>query len=1291
MSRAASHTPKSHTRRPGRAIARAKPKPKSKRRNSTADASWHLVRDIIDEKVQDGGVYYRIDWAGTDEHGHPYEPSWEPAALVNDEALSAWRDKKSAGLANAAHATSQETALSSQAATDESTQETDRVLPPNWRRSHGKRGGADIDAAQAGSDRGAPIVVEIPHSSTFRTSEYRALQETQQTWQSSSQPSSQQQERLRPDCARQIRSLDQVIPDSQEPSGFSTGLSNHNSYPLASQQTDSQASLAEPTEDISSHQRDSFSAARLSANALPAVSHHSSHPSSIGYLTQVASDWDTVHATSPAGATRNNVVPDSQNTVVSQHTNSQHSHHTDRPSSPRNSQAAQIVQPLSSQIHGTISQGLSDVSIYDEDTTIPETASDQRKVHSNHFSQALSEVKNGNTKTSAVTYEVPATASSSSRATVQSHTSTPSTVAPSTPTKMDQPEPIQPVLSTRERLRQLREQNFRSPSSVPATESPAMSVAGTQFSTPRQEAVGDGKGDDDKAQSVVPSVLDTPSALPWQPVGSVDTPEATSTLGSHRLSIVSAGMDTQSSNGVPEADNLPGFNDHPMEHTTTLDPSALTLSIEDPVENDVQASPSVLTDDGFTTGLPDGDLPMRISDEDGSQENFPQSLIPHIPTGPSEYIVTLPFQASSRPLYNDILRENETLINEYNSSFQVLPHETPRQSTIQKLDAMFSRLFDICDFPPFLDTTRSLPSNQIAKHMLDTNSKFAFIAELLDLLQQYNSDKTILILARAGELLDLLGHLISSKGHRCVRADGQITDAIDANHNLTIAIFPTDAIPETLPQHCDVVIAFDYTYRPELSAAIEADHLVTLALVTVTSIQHINMSITDDLQPLERKNVLMMALVKAMGYIEDPEPSSFLSLVLIADKFAKRIQMPEDDDDEFYWDPDNLPPDLFKDLHAVSSQFESSAAQIVGSGKRPYIEDGEHRLPKRPKLHQPAVVTNLSHVSDKVKVMLDKDPDSADEATAVVSIKKLEDLQAKNAALESKLHESRVRAKQFQKLSERAQEEVNNHVATENTIQRRYMEALEERGNFEAACKAAKKEASHFSASLDSARGEIASLKETRAELKKKLAEANATLVSSSNPEVSRTAGLENELAAAKAQIASLEKKVTIAEVERDQIRTTYNQATQRAMETSAENRAYDQQVKNLQRKADETITEANTIQSTDNSRELQRLCAEKSVSIRQLELENNRLKEELRVARNGRRETRQSSVPRSPRMAALGMSPRNGRGPSAMGPSSSRGTSPAAPENASSGNGQSALFNQTPSGANRFAHLRDP
>ncbi|KAI1259375.1 hypothetical protein F5Y18DRAFT_420765 [Xylariaceae sp. FL1019] len=1226
MSRAASHT-KSHKRPPGRGIARSdKPKLRSRRRDSTADEPWFSVRDILDEKEQDGGIYYRIDWDGTDERGHPYKPSW----LNRFTGTGGIRDS-----------------------------------------------GGRVDA---GSDRGAPIVVELPQSSTFRASEYRVVQlsqATQRSSQSGSQPSSQQHQRLRPDGARQIRDLDQVIPDSQEPSAFSTALSTRNSYPLASQQTVSQASLAEATEDISSHQRDQFSAARLPADALPAVSHPSSHLSSIGFLTQLASDWGTVHATSPAGAARNSVVPDSQHSVDSQHIDSQHSHHTDRPSSPSNSQAAQIVQPLGSQIHGTVSQGLSGFSVYDEDATIPETASQSREVHS---SQALSEV-DGNSTTTVVTYEAPAAVSSSPRATEQINALTPSALAPSTPTKMDQPEPVQPVSSARERLRQLREQNFRSPSSVPATESTAVSVAGTQFSTPQQEAVVDGEGDDGKAPSIVRSVLDTPSSLSWQPVDSMETSEAPSTFERLQVSTFSTDIDAQNSHRVPVADNHPGSNEHSMAQPATLDPSTLTLSIEDPVENDIEASPSILTDDGFATGLPDGDLPAHNSDEDENQDDFPKSLIPHIATGPSD----------SRPLYNDILRENETLINEYNSSFQVLPHETPRQSTIQKLDGMFSRLFDICDFPPFLDTIRSLPSEQITKHLLDTNSKFAFIAELLDLLKQYNSEKTILILARPGELLDLLGHLVKSKGHRCVRADGQITDAIDADHNLTIAIFPTDAAPGTLPKHCDVVIAFDYTYRSELGADLEDNNLVTLALVNVTSIQHINMSITDDLQPLERKNVLMMALVKAMGYIEDPEPSSFLSLVLVANKFAKRIQMPEDDDDEFYWDPDSLPRDLFKDLHAASSQFESSAAQTISSGKRPYVEDGEHSLPKRPKLHQPPVVTNISHANDTVKVMLDRDPDSPDQATAVVSIKKLEGLQAENTALQSKLHESRVRAKQLRKLSERAQQEVNNHVATENTIQRRYMEALEDRGNFEAACKTAKKEASHFSANLDSARAEIALLKDTRAELTKKLAEVNATLLVSSIPELSRMAELEKDLAAAKAQIASLEKKATIAEVERDQIRTTYNQATQRAMETSAENRAYDQQVKSLQRKADETITEANTIQSTDNSRELQRLLAERDTLLRQRELENTRLREELKAARNGRRETRQSSVPRSPRMTALGMSPRNGRGPSAMGPSSSRGTSPSAAENASSGNGQSALFNPTPGATNRFAHLRDP
>ncbi|KAJ8107981.1 hypothetical protein ONZ43_g6564 [Nemania bipapillata] len=586
-------------------------------------------------------------------------------------------------------------------------------------------------------------------------------------------------------------------------------------------------------------------------------------------------------------------------------------------------------------------------------------------------------------------------------------------------------------------------------------------------------------------------------------------------------------------------------------------------------------------------------------------------------------------------------------MNEYNASFCVYPHEKPRKELIEKLDFMFSRLFDICDFPPFLSSLATMSPEQITKHVIGTNAKFSFVAELLDRLRALNSDKKILILVRPGQLMDLLGHVIQSEGYHYVRSSQEVVSAENAKHPLSVTLSSTSDEESSNPTDVDVVIAFDHTFRQELvPTTTHKAPPILLALVNITSIQHLNMRIMENLQPLERKNMLMLALAKAMRYVEEPDPSE--PLYSIAEKFAKRIQMSEEDDDEFYWEPQSVPSEIFDDLYAASSQIEPT--QLSGQGL------GLDQYPSNRK---------RSHFAE----------------------------------LESKLEQSRAREIEFRQLSDRAQKEVNGYVSSINNIQKRYMDALEERGIFEADCKIAQEQASVLGNSLESCRAEIATLKATRTELEKKLAEANDALLHSSNPDLVRMAELEKNLSMAKAEVQRLETRTKVMQSDTDYSKNLYQQASQRATELAAENRSYETKIQGLQRKADENIVEVNKVQSRNEVRELAQQVKEQKTMVREHVVELNRVKEELRALKNGRRETRQSSVPRSPRLNSLGvMSPRNGtRGPSAMGgPSSSRGTSPQPPMAvfdgpAGSGNGvqNAALFNQGP-GANRFAYLRD-
>ncbi|KAI3323041.1 hypothetical protein HD806DRAFT_535536 [Xylariaceae sp. AK1471] len=1211
------------------------------------------------------------------------------------------------------------------------------------------------ELAQAGpvvGIKGAQIVVELPGVSTFDPSEFQVIPPSQTSQQSSQ---STLPERRHPGglTVRDQR----IIPDSQEIS--STSASEHNSYPdsvdllVESQVSKDPLAPRKPVENllqasssgIPSHQPDprfvgisglsinpnisTNSAVNSVTNQNHSVLHTTSTGPSQGpvtglspvFQTQPSFDWDIAVATSPATISHNGIIPASLRqhlgTQTVQETESQHSHITNRASTPTNSQAAQIIQPLSSHPGGATFHSQSFFSVFAEDSTVPETVPRQREaqVDSQDSSQALSEL-DGNIRVSS-TATKGHEADSSAVLPHESQSATQRSEEPNlrcdtielsqqsrlvTP-DMDGTSAAATPESFQEKMRRIREQHFGRSSVVgtisPATPSPVPLdiVSHVAFnSMPQAAAHIDGEN--------APTV-DTPASL-ISPMVLLPSAEATRALDMTEPSFeaAQAPIDTNLPHEHILADAVPlhAYDAPLIEQPATLNPSALTLSIE----NDVDGSPSIPTDDGFASGPPP---PRSIdSDEEEMQADYPRGLLPHVPTGPSEYLITLPFQTSSRPQYNDIIRENEALIHEYNASFRVFPHETPKKDIVEKLDIMFSRLFDICDFPPFLDSLASMSAEQITKHVIATNAKFSFVDELLDELQALNSDKKILILVRPGKLMDLLDHVIQSRGYHYIRSGQEIISEADTGDLLTVALCSTTDEESSIPKNFDVIIAFDHTFRQELVSPM--DHTISpiiLALVTTASIQHLNMRIMENLQPLERKNVLMLALVKAMRFIEEPDPS--ISLFSIVEKFTRRIQMPDDEEDDFYWEPQSLPTEIFGDLYAASSQIEATqfsatslgADQLPGSRKRSHIEDdGDESLPKRPKMSQPQVVTALNHVSDALRSLLgDGLTKDAEKATVVVSVDKLEALSAKLAEMEPKLKESKARENEFRQLCDRAQKEVNSYASSINKIQTRYMEALKERGIFEAECKTAREEASGLGRSLESRQTEIATLKATRTELEKKLTEANDALLHSSNPNLIKMAQLEKDLNAANAQVQRLDKRVAVMQSDTDYSKNMYNTASQRGSELASENRGYEKQIEQLQRKADANIIEVNRVQARNEVRALAQQVKELKNVARERDAELNRIREELKALKSGRRETRQSSVPRSPRLNSLGvMSPRNGtRGPSAMGgPSSSRGTSPAPPTGvfdmpASSGNGaqNTTAFTQGP-GANRISHLRD-
>lgn len=159
-----------------------------------------------------------------------------------------------------------------------------------------------------------------------------------------------------------------------------------------------------------------------------------------------------------------------------------------------------------------------------------------------------------------------------------------------------------------------------------------------------------------------------------------------------------------------------------------------------------------------------------------------------------------------------------------------------------------------------------------------------------------------------------------------------------------------------------------------------------------------------------------------------------------------------------------------------------------------------------------------------------------------------------------------------------------------------------------------------------------------------------------SDPQDTPLAKSEKLLQEAQARVTVLEKRLENAHKDADYIRSLYQDAASTASGLKSENNQLRSQNEDLGKKASENSVRIHEIQERNTVKIYDKQVTELKVQIRERELELDRAHEELRQLKNGRRETRQSSVPRSPRMGM--MSPRTIA--RAYGGPASRGASPA-------------------------------
>lgn len=236
------------------------------------------------------------------------------------------------------------------------------------------------------------------------------------------------------------------------------------------------------------------------------------------------------------------------------------------------------------------------------------------------------------------------------------------------------------------------------------------------------------------------------------------------------------------------------------------------------------------------------------------------------------------------------------------------------------------------------------------------------------------------------------------------------------------------------------------------------------------------------------------------------------------------------------------------------------------------------------------------------------------------------------------------------------------------SIQPKYQEALNERGNYEHENNLVMLREVQLKKQRDNKDAEVIKLREKNTAIEAELTAVRLSLSTSAIPQAAELAQLKDEIEKSKTTIEQLQKRNTSISNDLEYVRSSYQTASSAAVESHAELRDLQGELTSFRDKAKIDRVRIHEIQAANETSELRQSNSLLKSRVEELEWAFEKQGEELKALMNGRRgNTRGTSVPRSPRMGggANQMSP----GPRAstigrvlqIGASSrSRGNSPA-------------------------------
>lgn len=239
---------------------------------------------------------------------------------------------------------------------------------------------------------------------------------------------------------------------------------------------------------------------------------------------------------------------------------------------------------------------------------------------------------------------------------------------------------------------------------------------------------------------------------------------------------------------------------------------------------------------------------------------------------------------------------------------------------------------------------------------------------------------------------------------------------------------------------------------------------------------------------------------------------------------------------------------------------------------------------------------------------------------------------------------------QLRELVKALEARLKDHSSTLRKFQPKLQQAIADRHKFQVERDAAKSQAVTLTQTIEARVAEIAKFREEKANLETELATVRAELRNSTVPEVAKLVQVQEQVRTLQAEKDRLEKRISNMQKDFEFTRDSYQKASSYTTELRNELSELKEENTILRRRASENIIRIAEIQRINETKEREDRIDELEALLRDRDQELRRKSEELKIKTNGRRETRGTSVPRSPRLGGSGMRPTGG----------SRGGSPA-------------------------------